>query len=221
MSNAIRNIENSIFLANPGRATQCLAVSSARSSEGKTLIATSMAAILALEKTHRVVIVDADLRRPRLHKVLGVQGPGYGLASIFEGKKPDFRRLVRVKQEVPGLFYVTSGPVPDDPALILQSERARQVFDYLKESFDYVIIDCPPVLGLPDTPKICLNADGLVMVARQGHVCRHELQQAIKIMSSAKACPILGVVMNMAYAPGAMKYVYRYSGRYDRYSYYQ
>lgn len=221
LSDAIRNIQTSIFLANPTHPTRCLAVSSATPSEGKTLIAVSMATILASDKTKRIVIVDADLRKPRLHKVFGAREPGYGFASVFNGKPPDFSGLVRAHAKVPGLFYVTSGPIPDDPALILQSDRAKEVFAYLRDSFDYVVVDCPPILGMADTPTICLNADGLVMVARQGHVGRDELKEAMGVISSAKACPILGVVMNMAYAPGASKYAYRYGGRYYYSSYYQ
>jgi len=221
LSDAIRNIQASIFLANPGHATKCLAFSSATPAEGKTLIAVSMATVLTSGKNKRVVIVDADLRRPRLHKVFGEQEPGYGLSSVFNGNGPGFDALIRTEAKVPGLSYVTSGPIPDDPALILQSDRASEFFTYLKESFDYVIIDCPPILGMADTPTICLQADGLIMVARQGHVGRDELKEAMKVITSAKACPILGVVMNMAYAPGASRYAYRYASRYYYSSYYQ
>lgn len=214
MSDAIRNIQTSIFLANPEHPTKCLAVSSATPSEGKSLIAVSIATVLASDKTKRVVIVDADLRKPRLHRVFGRTEPGRGFTSIFNGKEPEYSRLLHAYAPVPGLFYLTSGPVPDDPVAILQSDRAKHVFAELRHSFDHVVVDCPPILGFADTSLISLNVDGLVMVARQGHVGRDELREAMQIISSTNGCPILGVVMNGAYAPGASRYGYRYHGHY-------
>jgi polysaccharide biosynthesis transport protein len=223
MSDAIRNIQTSIFLANPDHPTRCMAVSSATPSEGKTLIAVSIASVLTSDRSKKVVIVDGDLRRPRIHSVFGLTEPGKGLTSIFNGKEGEKSDLINSYDAVPGLFYLTSGPVPDDPVSILQSDLTKQMFQYLRDSFDYVIIDCPPILGFADTSIISFNADGLVMVARQGHVGRTELREAMEIISSANGCPLLGVVMNGAYAPGASKYWYRYQGHYyysNRYNQY-
>lgn len=223
MSDAIRNIQTSIFLANPDRPIRCMAVSSSTPSEGKTLIAVSIASVLTSDKTRKVLLVDGDLRRPRVHRVFGLTDPGKGLTSIFNGAEVAESSLVNAYDAIPGLSYLTSGPVPDDPVSILQSDRTKQLFRNLRDSFDYVIIDCPPILGFADTSLISLHADGLVMVARQGRVGRSELREAMDIISSANGCPLLGVVMNGAYAPGASKYWYRYQGHYyysNRYSNY-
>jgi len=221
MSDAIRNIQTSIFLANPEHPTKCMAVSSATPSEGKTLIAVSIATVLASDKSKRVIIVDADLRKPRIHRVFGRSEPGRGFTSIFNGEEADKSSLIRAYAGVPGLFYITSGPVPDDPVAILQSDRTKQFFAELRDSFDYVVVDCPPILGFADTSLISLNVDGLVMVARQGHVGRDELREAMEIISSTNGCPLLGVVMNRAYAPGASRYGYQYRGHYYYSSHYR
>jgi len=200
-----------------------MAVSSATPSEGKTLIAVSIASVLTADKTKKVVVVDTDLRRPRVHNVFGLTEPGKGLTSMFSGNGETLDSLIQPYAAVPGLSFLTSGPIPDDPVSILQSDRTKELFNQLRESFDYIIIDCPPILGFTDTPVVSFNADGLVLVARQGHVGRSELKEAVEIITSTKGCPLLGVVMNGVYAPGASKYWYRYQGHYyysNRYNQY-
>jgi Mrp family chromosome partitioning ATPase len=103
----------------------------------------------------------------------------------------------------------------DDPFLLLQSERMALAIEELRNVFDYIIIDSPPILRLPDVPIICNKTDGVVLVARQGHVGRHELKEAMDTLTAVPGCNLLGVVMNMAYAPGWSGY----GSRYGSYSY--
>jgi len=111
---------------------------------------------------------------------------------------------------------------------LLQSDRMENLISHLRRAFDYIIFDSPPILGFSDTRILCAYADGLIMVAKQGHVGRDELREAINATSSLNGCRILGVVLNKAHAPGGYGYGYRYrygfgSGRgyyYGDYKYY-
>jgi polysaccharide biosynthesis transport protein len=213
-SDAVRDLESSIFPANSSRPIKCLAVSSAVPSEGKTFIAVSIATALALDKNKRVVVVDADLRRPRLQSLFANDQRDYGFTSILDCAAADISRVVHAHANLPQLFYVASGPRPNDPVSILRSNETSRLFQQLREAFDFVIVDCPPILGFPDVPIVCANADGLVLVARQRRVTHDQLKEALKVVSSRAEGKVLGVVMNMAYAPGASRYGYRYYGDY-------
>lgn len=211
-ADAVRDLESSIFPPNASQPIKCIAVSSAVPSEGKTFIAVSLATALALEKNKRVVVVDADLRRPRLQTLFANDRRDYGFTSILDCEAADISRVVPAHTDLPQLFYVTSGPRPNDPVSILRSNETSRLFLQLREAFDFVIVDCPPILGFPDVPIVCANADGLVVVAGQGRVTLDQLKEALKIVSSRVGDKVLGVVMNLAYAPGASRYGYRYYG---------
>jgi capsular exopolysaccharide synthesis family protein len=213
-SDAIRDLESSIFQANADQDLKCIAVSSAVPSEGKTFIAVSLATALALDQDKRVVVVDADLRRPRLQRLFANDRRDYGLTSILDCEAADISRVIHTHSRLPQLYYVTSGPRPNDPVSVLRSKQASRLFSQLKSSFDFVIVDCPPILGFPDVSVVCANADGLLVVARQGRVTLDQLREALKVVSSRAAGKVLGVVMNMAYTPGASGYGYRYYGDY-------
>ncbi len=214
ISDAIRNIQASIFLSNPNGPVQCMLVTSASPTEGKTLVAASIATVLTADRSKRVVIADADLRKPRIHKVFGNGNSKLGLSSFLNDRSVTVSDLIH-PHRIPGLFYITAGSMLDDPFLLLQSERMTLAIEELRKVFDYVIIDSPPILRLPDVPIICNKTDGVVLVARQGHVGRHELKEAMDTLTAVPGCNLLGVVMNMAYAPGWSGY----GSRYGSYSY--
>jgi capsular exopolysaccharide synthesis family protein len=214
LSDALREIQTSVFVDNPKR-IKCIAVSSAASGEGKTLIAVGIASLLALDKTKKVVIVDADLRRPRIHHLFGHAEPGCGLASVSKGLGEDNSVTIHRHPGLEGLSYITSGPIPDDPVTVLQSEEARELFATLRTAYDFIVIDCPPILGLSDTRSVAPYTDGLVLVARQGVVARHALKDAVERVSAEYQTSLLGVVVNGAYAPGLSKYSIPYGGKYS------
>ena len=213
ISDAIRNIQASIFLSNPDLPVQCMLVTSASPSEGKTLIAASIASVLTAGKRKKVVIADADLRKPRVHTIFGNGDSKLGLSAFLTDTSVKISDLIH-RHRIPGLFYITAGSTLDDPFLLLQSDRMVEAIEELRKGFDYIVIDCPPVLGLPDVPVICGKADGVVMVARQGQVGRQELKDAMEALTSVAGCRLLGVVMNMAYAPGWSGYGSRYGSHY-------
>jgi polysaccharide biosynthesis transport protein len=214
ISDAIRNIQASIFLSNPASPVQCMIVTSASPSEGKTLVAASIATVLTSGPAKKVLIADADLRKGRLHKVFGNGNSRVGLSDFLTDRSIRFSNVIQ-SHRIRGLFYMPAGSIPRDPVLLLQSERMKRVIEKLRNVFDYIVIDCPPILGLPDVPMICNKADGVILVAKQGHVGRHELQEAMDVLSSVAGSKLLGIVMNMAHAPGWYGYTSRYGSRSD------
>ncbi|MGO9571064.1 MAG: polysaccharide biosynthesis tyrosine autokinase, partial [Desulfomonilaceae bacterium] len=217
MSDAIRNIQTSIFLSNPSHPVHCMVVSSPNPSQGKTLISISIATVLCSGEK-KVVVVDADMRKPRIHKVFGHRDPGPGLSTLLAGNGKQVSNAVHA-HSIKGLFYITAGPPVSDHLPLLQSDYMKRLVHQLRRAFHYIIIDSPPILGFSDAPILCTYADGLIMVAKQGHVGRDELREAIDATSSINGCQTLGVVLNKAQAPGAYGYGYRYFG-YGRGYYY-
>jgi capsular exopolysaccharide synthesis family protein len=210
IADAIRNLQTSIFLGNPDYPVRCMAVSSPTPAQGKTLIAINTASVLANEK-RPVVLVDADMRRPRAHKVFGLSDPGKGLADLLASDDIDLSEVIR-KDSIPGLSYMTSGRPVGNPADLLRSERLGQLIDRLRDSFAYVVVDCPPVLGFSDTQLISVHSDGIIMVVKQGEVRREELSEALGLILGTQGCRLLGVVFNQAQPRRG--FGYRYGGKY-------
>jgi polysaccharide biosynthesis transport protein len=218
MSDAIRNIQTSIFLSNAAHPVRCMVVSSPNPSQGKTLISVSIATVLC-SGDKKVVMIDGDLRKPRVHRVFGHRDPGRGLSNLLSGNGSQVSDALHA-HSIKGLFYITAGQKVSDHLPLLQSKHMKKLVEQLKRTFDYIIFDSPPILGFSDTPIICTYADGLIMVAKQGNVGRDELREAINETSAINGCAILGVVLNKAHAPGAYGYGYRYGFGYGHGYYY-
>jgi polysaccharide biosynthesis transport protein len=220
LSDAIKNIQTSIFLAHPTDMVRSMIVSSATPSEGKTFISVSIATVLSSGSNKKTLLVDADLRKPRIHKVFGRNNTGPGLSTLLTADNVKLKDVVH-SHRIPRFFYITSGPVPVDPVSLLKSERMAYLLDYLSRIFDYIVFDSPPVLGFADTQILCRSTDGMIMVAKQGHVGRQELREAMNRITSIQGGKILGVVLNKAnprrgrYGYGG--YYYYYSKNYKYY----
>jgi polysaccharide biosynthesis transport protein len=221
MSDAIRNLETSIFLSNVDRSVHSMAISSASPGEGKTTVAISLATVLASDAKCQVVIIDADLRKPRVHKAFGLNENNGGFSKLLDGTVTDPLRVCR-DSGIPRVSCITAGPISRDPVSLLRSGNARRIVGILQERFSYVIFDTPPILGFADTPLICRFVDGLVLVARQGQARRDELREALRVIRSMDENKLLGVVMNKASAGWGAGYRYGYGGHYynRNYKYY-
>ena len=221
MSDAIRNLETSIFLSNVDQSVQSMAISSATPGEGKSTVAISLATVLAADEKNEVVIVDADLRRPRIHKAFGLEANNGGLSDLLNGSVTDFEQVCQ-GTEIPRVFCIPAGTIPRDPVTLMRSGNVGPIVDALQERFSYVVFDTAPILGFADTPLLCRFVDGLVVVARQGQARRDELKEALQVIRSMDEIKLLGVVMNKASAGWGYGYSYRYGGHYyyRNYKYY-
>jgi polysaccharide biosynthesis transport protein len=214
MSDAIRNIQTSIFLSHPKDRIRSMIISSATPSEGKTLISVSMASILSSGSNKKTLLVDADLRKPRIHKIFGRNTTGAGLSTLLTVDNVKLKDVIHAHR-IPRFFYMTSGPVPVDPVSLLKSERMEFLMEYLGKIFDYIVFDSPPLLGFSDAQILSRYTDGMIMVAKQGHVGREELREAINSVFAIQGGKVLGVVLNKTRPRGSR---YGYSGYYYYYS---
>jgi polysaccharide biosynthesis transport protein len=200
----------------PG-ARRVLAITSSMPSEGKTTITSNLAIALA-ETSRRVVLVDADMRRPRLHKVFNTVNT-WGLSNLLQEKTliTDYPRETLTRNTtIPNLNLLVSGPGVVGIPSVLQSNRAAQLLERLKREFDVVLIDCPPMLHLADARVLGRLADGVILVIRAGKTSQEAVVSAVHRFSE-DGTRVLGTILN-DWNPKAAPYTRGYE--YDKTYYY-
>lgn len=212
MAEAYRHLRTSLLFSSAGKPPRTILVTSSQPSEGKTTTAINTAITLA-QSDADVVIVDCDLRRPRLHSHFGLENTR-GLTNYLSGDK-NTDDLVRVYKELPRLKIITSGPIPPNPAELLSSNEMRNLLQFLSGRFKHVIIDSPPAISFTDAAILSTLADGVVLVAMANKSSIHLMRQFKHRISSIGA-RIYGVVLNGIKA-GAMEYDYYGAGYYKYY----
>ncbi|MBI4515433.1 MAG: polysaccharide biosynthesis tyrosine autokinase [Deltaproteobacteria bacterium] len=211
VAEAYRTIRTAIMLSRADNPPQLVLVTSGQAGEGKTVTAVNTAITLA-QSGARVLVVDADMRRPRCHRVLGTEN-GHGLSTVLTGQS-ELDEAIR-ETGISRLFFMASGPLPPNPAELVGSRKMRELLAQLREKFDYVLIDSPPVLPVTDAVLLSTMADGVVLVTRGQHTPKEVVRQARDRLDYARA-RILGVVLNNVNVNSGDYY---YHNRYT-YSYY-
>ena len=168
-------------------------VTSALPLEGKTTVASNLAISLA-QFGRSVLLVDSDLRRPRLHRVLEVDN-SLGLTALVEGGTPLSAALHKTK--IDGLSVLTSGPVPPNPSELLHSAAFARVKEELLTRFDYILFDSPPMGAVTDAAILATQVDGVLLVVRAGTSTLHAVSDARKQLNSVSA-RLLGAILNDA-----------------------
>jgi capsular exopolysaccharide synthesis family protein len=199
----IRSQVNFRLWDKPGKV---LLVTSALASEGKTTTAANLAAAYA-QAGQSALLIDTDLRRPNSHRLFGVDNSrGFTNVVVGEAKLSE----VVVETEVPGLHIIPSGPLPPNPATLLETDRAREAIEQARDMADIIILDSPPCLITTDATVIAGYADHVIMVIQAGQVNARELQRARQMLEAGRA-PILGVVLNrVSLSRGGYYYYYYY-----------
>ncbi len=208
VSEAYRNLRTALLLSTPG-GLRSVVVTSASAGEGKTVTATNLAVVLA-QLGHQVLLVDADLRRPRLHQVFRVSNRK-GLVSCLTGTVEPAEILLRT--EVPGLHLTPSGPTPPNPAELLSARGARDFVALAANRFEYVVFDSPPVVPVTDATLLATLTDGVVLTVGAGRANRDDAAAAVERLAMANV-RVLGTVLNLFHAER------RRYGRYGRYGSY-
>jgi protein-tyrosine kinase len=181
-------------------------VTSASPGEGKSTNAANLAVAFAQAGVN-VCLVDADLRRPTVAKLFGVENwAGLTTVIVGQGELDDALQPC----QVPGLTLLTSGPIPPNPAELLGSERMTALLKRLEERFDMVIVDTPPVLAVTDAAVLAPKVGGVVLVVRSGQVPRQQVVRAKEALEAVRA-RLLGVVLGAVKQEGPEGYYYYYS----------
>ena len=207
---AYRSLRTSLQFAGQERELRTILVTSPASEEGKTTTLANLGAVFA-QAGKQVVLVSCDLRRPRLGKFLGVDESA-GLTTVLLGQ----HTLAQVVQPVQGdrrLCVLPSGPPPPNPAELLSSQGAREIFATLRESFDVVLIDSPPLLPVTDAVLLSRQVDATLIVVAAGQTRRGELRRAADKLEQVSA-PVIGVVLNEVTRLGSTGYYSQY-GSYE------
>jgi succinoglycan biosynthesis transport protein ExoP len=209
---AFRSLRTALLLSTVGREPRFLLFTSATPSEGKTTTASNLAVILSQRGT-RVLLIDADLRRPNVHHRFGLNGK-LGLSTVLSGQTT-LEDSVQQVREVPGLDILASGPVPPFPTEMLSSETMAELLRHAGELYTHVVIDSPPILSVTDGVLLSRQVDAVVLVVRHAKSSKHIVRRARDLLIRSGA-PLAGIVLN-AVDLNAPEY-YGYYG-YTGYSY--
>ena len=207
---AYRQIRTNLQFVDVDEPARTIVVTSSLPGEGKTTVAVNLAVVLA-QAGARVVLVEADLRRPRVTRYLGIIS-GAGLSNVLAGSAR-FHELVQPIKEG-RLSVLAAGPMPPYPSEMLGSRQMRALLTEMRETNDYVIIDAPPLLPVTDGAVLSKVADGALLVARHGTTTEAQLEQAVGALEHIDA-KLLGVVLNRIPPKAAEGYGYGYNYAYS------
>jgi succinoglycan biosynthesis transport protein ExoP len=212
MAEAYRHLRTSLLFSSAGKPPQTILVTSSQPSEGKTTTAINTAVTLAQSDTD-VVIIDCDLRRPRLHSHFAMENTT-GLTNYLSGERKT-ENLIKTYPGLPRLKVITSGPIPPNPAELLSSNEMKNLLQFLKGRYKHIIIDSPPAISFTDAAILSTLVDGVVLVAMAGKSSIH-LMRRFKQRLANMGARIYGVVLN-GIKSGSVEYEYYGSGYYDYY----
>ncbi len=191
LSEAYRSIRTSILLSSPEKPPKKITVTSPNPAEGKTTTVINTA--IALSQTGaQVLIIDADMRKPKVHKIFNHEN-GVGLSNFLSGHG-DLDSIVE-ESEVPNLFFIPSGPIPPNPSELLGSNLFKNMLASLEARFDHILLDSPPVLGFADSIILSACVNGVILTVLGGKTPRETLQRAKEALQQSDT-KILGVVIN-------------------------
>lgn len=194
IAEAYKQLRTSILLSTAGRAPRTLLVTSARPGEGKTTTAVNTAVSLA-QTGARVLLIDADLRRPMVNKIFNMSNvAGLSTALAREVYEEDILALIEFQTES-GLHLLSSGPIPPNPAELLGSSQMKQMLQMLAQRFDHIVIDSPPITNVTDGVWLASLVDGVILVVHGGQSTREFVRRTRQILRGVGA-RIFGVVLN-------------------------
>jgi polysaccharide biosynthesis transport protein len=214
MAESYRALRTSLLLSNLGAPPKVIMVTSARPQEGKTTTSINTAIVLA-QKGVRVLLVDADLRRPSIHKTLGM-GPRSGLSNVLTGSAT-VQQTITTSPILPNLFIMPAGTPPPNPAELLASSNMRDLIVELRELYDHIVIDTPPTLSVTDAVVLSPRADATILVIRSGQTTKQALRRSRDILMQVNA-HVAGVLLNAVDLTSPdYYYYYEYQGKYGQY----
>ena len=212
ISEALRGMRTSILLSSPGSPPKVIMIASTRPAEGKSSVAALTAIIFALNGS-KVLLVDADLRRPAIHLRFKI-GKGLGITSVLSGKATLHEAIVEWA-ELPNLHILPSGPVPPLPSELLGSKQMEDLLAQMRAEYDFIFMDTPPVLAVTDASILGRLADATILILRYGTAKRQVVLRGLDLFERFGA-HLLGVAVN-AVDFQAPEYAEYYGRKYYKY----
>jgi succinoglycan biosynthesis transport protein ExoP len=210
VAEAYRHLRTSLLLSSAGQPPRTVLVTSSQPSEGKTTTAVNIATMLA-QTGAEVLVLDCDLRRPRVHAHFGMAN-SRGVTNYLSGDS-NLSNLVQSSDRLPNLKVITSGPVPPNAAELLGSDEMRKLLYVLSEKFTHIVIDSPPAISFTDASILSTMVDGVMLVVHGGRSSRAVVRRAKQQLQDVGA-HIFGIVLNNVKLEGMDYY---YSGYYSGY----
>lgn len=205
---AFRTLRANLQFIGLGEAVRVLLFTSAGPRDGKSFVTSNLAWVLA-QTGRRILLIDADMRRPTMHKIFRTSNL-HGLSTVLAGAVTWQEAVQPTRAR--GLSVLPGGPIPPNPAELLSTPRMLQILQEAREGHDLVFVDAPPVLAVADTVEVAPHVDGVILVIRSGHTVNELAKQAKEALDHARA-RCLGVVLNDLQERHGGYYYYRY--RYD------
>lgn len=203
---SFRTLRAAIALAARADKMRVFGVTSSIPSEGKSLCASNFAIVTA-QSGSRTVLMDADLRRPSVHKAFQIHAP-VGLASYLQGDTDNLDDIVH-KSDVPNLDVIACGPIPPNPSELLDTPRMAKLLEELRRRYDRVVMDCPPVSAVSDPLVMGAKADGILYVMKFKKIRREHARRSVQRIQDA-GIQVVGVLLNDIDFEGRDSYYYSY-----------
>lgn len=212
IAEAYRALRTSILLSSVSQPPRSILVTSSVPQDGKTMTSINISIVLA-QQGKRVLLVDADMRRPSVHKAFGIKGQ-VGLSNLLTGGAKISDAIQTTVQ--PNLFVLPAGPVPPHPSELLSSSLMEDLLRKWREEYDHVIIDSSPVISVTDAVLLSVQADAVLLIVRSGQTTSAHVRRTRSLLQSVKAS-LLGIVVNAADLTSPDYYYYYYGPKYRYY----
>lgn len=204
-SESYRGIRTSLFFSAADNAPRVVLVTSAAPAEGKTMTAANVAVTMA-QAGNRVLVIDCDMRRPRMHRMFNVPRDR-GVSNVLVGNCSLEEAII--PSSVQGLDVLPAGPVPPNPSEMLGSQNMGKLFQALRGRYDRIIVDSPPITAVTDAVILTRLTDGVLLVVRAGETHREIVKNGIALLQGASA-NILGAILNGVNMGRDSYYYYQY-----------
>ena len=210
ISEAFRTVRTNVQFSSIDRDVKKILVTSSKPGEGKSTVISNLAIAVALSGK-KVILIDMDFRKPKINKYFGLSNE-MGLTNILAGQW--MTSDIVKSTDTPNLSVLTTGPKPPNPAEIMGSKRMGEFLAEVEKSYDYVLVDSPPVLAVTDAAVLSTKMDGTIVVVESGKTETGHAMEALRNLQNVDA-KIIGVILNKVKADGSRKYGYYYSSYYE------
>lgn len=204
VSEQFRTIRSNLLFSENGMHLKTLGITSSGPGEGKSTIAANLAIVLA-DQQHKVLLIDADLRKPSIHRIFKKPNTK-GLTTLLHNQALPVEDVIR-RSKVENLFLITSGPTPTNPSELLSSNQMSNLIELFKANFDMIIFDLPPTVAVTDAQIMSTKVDGTILVVRNNVAYKEAVDKAVDLLTTVGA-NLAGFIFNGAERKATDPYSY-------------